>query len=375
MTKIISFLSLFILLLSGCREDNIIFIPEEVPTGQPLYNTVSGFYMLNEGNMGSNKCTLDHYDYLSATYTRNIYAMANPDVPKELGDVGNDLQRYGSRLYAVVNCSNKVEVMDLNTCRRIGQVDIPNCRYITFHEGFAYVTSYAGPVDISEDYSQLGFVARVDTATLKVTGRCIVGYQPDGIAVSGNRLYVANSGGYRVPNYENTLSVIDLNTFTQIEQIPIAINLSQVTADSQGKIWVSSRGNYEDVPSRLYCYDARKGRLEAALDLPVSQMWLAGDSLYTVSSGRYEPSGDREAVYGIVDVRSIQTLTRCFVSEEVRAKIRMPYGVAVNPVTRDIYVTDARTYVNPGYLYSLSPQGNLQWSVRSGDIPARIVFY
>ena len=367
--------SLIAVILGGCREENVIFIPEEIPTGKPQYTSVEGFYLLNEGNMGSNKCTLDRYDYLTATYTRNIYSMANPDVPKELGDVGNDLQCYGSRLYAVVNCSNKVEVMDIAGCRRLGQVDIPNCRYIAFHKGYAYVTSYAGPVDIDENYAQLGFVARVDTATLEVTGRCIVGYQPDGLAVVGDRLYVANSGGYRVPNYENTLSVIDLNTFTQIEQVPIAINLSQVTADRQGKLWISSRGNYEDIPSRLYCYDTRKARLVSTLDLPVQQMWLHGDSLFTVSSGRYEPTGDRKAVYGIVDVLTMQTLTRDFLSEEARSKIRMPYGIAVNPVTRDIYVTDARTYVNPGYLYAFTPDGSLLWSVRTGDRPARITFF
>ena len=69
--------------------------------------------------------TLDYYDYATVTYRRDIYTEANPDVPKELGDVGNDLQLYGARLYAVINCSNKIEVMSASTCRRIGQVDIP----------------------------------------------------------------------------------------------------------------------------------------------------------------------------------------------------------------------------------------------------------
>lgn len=362
-------------LYGGCREENVIILPEEVPTGIPELTSVVGFYLLNEGNMGSNKCTLDRYDYPAAVYTRNIYAQANPNVPKELGDVGNDLERYGSRLYAVVNCSNKVEVMDLVTCRRIGQVDIPNCRYIAFHGGYAYVTSYAGPVQIDQDYAQLGYVAKVDTATLQVVDRCLVGYQPDGLAVSGDRLFVANSGGYRVPNYENTMSVIDLESFTVSRTVPVAVNLSQVVADTQGKIWVASRGNYENLPSMLYCYDSRKERVVAALDIPVSQMWLAGDSLYTVSSGRYEPAGNTGAVYGIVNTRTMGVETRCFITDGTEKDIRLPYGVAVNPVTHDIYVTDARTYVNPGYLYAYTGEGVRLWSVRTGDIPARTVFY
>ena len=63
-------------------------------------------YLLNEGNMGSNKCTLGiFYDSTTGKYHRNIYAERNPSVVKELGDVGNDLQIYGDKLYAVINCS------------------------------------------------------------------------------------------------------------------------------------------------------------------------------------------------------------------------------------------------------------------------------
>ena len=85
-------------------------------------------------------------DFRNAYYVRNIYAERNPEVVKELGDVGNDIQIYGNKLYAVINCSHKVEVMDVRTCKRIGQVDIPNCRYIRFAKGKAYVSAYVGPV-------------------------------------------------------------------------------------------------------------------------------------------------------------------------------------------------------------------------------------
>ena len=50
------------LALSSCRNEDIIFIPEEVPTTQPEYTEVEGFYLLCEGNMGSNKASLDWFD-------------------------------------------------------------------------------------------------------------------------------------------------------------------------------------------------------------------------------------------------------------------------------------------------------------------------
>ena len=358
----------------SCREDDVIFIPEEVPVSIPEYTSIDGFYLLNEGNMGSNKCTLDYYDYSTGVYTRNIYGNANPSVPKELGDVGNDIDIYGSRLYAVVNCSNKVEVMDVATTRRIGQIDIPNCRYIKFYDGYAYVTSYAGPVEINPDYEQLGYVAKVDTATLEVVDRCIVGFQPDELDIADGKIFVANSGGYMVPNYENTVSVIDIATFREVERIEVATTLHRVICDSRGQLWISSRGDYYEEESKLYCYDIRKRRMVAELDVPVSNMHLDGDSLYIVSVGWSYITMQNEVTYAIVDTRSREKVCDNFITDGTDKDIKIPYGIAVNPITKDIYVTDARNYVNPGYLYCFGSDGVQKWKVRTGDIPAHFIF-
>ena len=368
------YLILLLFLLASCRKDDIIFIPESLNVSTPEFTSVIGFYLLNEGNMGSNKSTLDYYDCTTGVYTRNIYGNANPDVPKEMGDVGNDIAIYGNRLYAVINCSNKVEVMDVTTARRIGQIEIPNCRYIKFHKGYAYVTSYAGPVVIDPDYKQIGFVAKVDTATLEVVDRCLVGFQPDGIEIVEDKIYVANSGGYRVPNYENTVSVIDIASFEMVEQIEVAINLEYVMADSHGCLWISSRGDYYGNPSRLYCYDVRKKRMEAQLDVPVSDMYIQGDSIYIVSSGWSNITSTYEVTYAIVNVNTKEKVTSNFITDGTDAKIKMPFGVAVHPITKDIYVTDAKNYVNPGTLYCFGSDGVLKWSVRTGDIPAHFAF-
>jgi DNA-binding beta-propeller fold protein YncE len=50
------------------------------------------------------------------------------------------------------------------------------------------------------------------------------------------------------------------------------------------------------------------------------------------------------------------------------------YGLAINPETKEIFVTDAKNYVNPGRLYSFTPDGKYKWDVATGDIPAHIVF-
>lgn len=368
-------LCIALLLLCSCREDVEIFIPEVVDVTLPEYTSVTGFYLLNEANMGSNDCSLDYYDYAKGRYMRNIYATRNPHTVKDLGDVGNDIGIYGSKMYAVINCSNKVEVMDLKA-RRIGQVDVPNCRFIKFHGGYAYLTSYAGPVaaDFDGSYKQHGYVAKIDTATLQVVDTCVVGFQPDQLDIVGGRIYVANSGGYMVPNYENTLSVIDLETFKEVERIPIAINLQHCVADRRGVLWVSSRGDYGDNPSRLYAYDTRKHRLVQTLDVAVSNLWMDGDSLYIIGNQWSNITQSSVKSYAIVNTLTMQQVSDRFITDGTDQDIRLPYGIAVNPITKDVYVTDARDYVTPGRLYCYGPDGVKKWDVLTGYIPAHFTF-
>ena len=377
--------------MNSCRKDEIILLPEieNVTPPDTLLphlgggGALLGFYLLNEGNMGSNKSTLDYFDYETGEYHRNIYADANPNVPKELGDVGNDIKIYGSKLYAVINCSNKIDVMDRFTAQKIGQINIPNCRYIRFHEGYAYVTSYAGPVELNPNYEQLGYVAKVDTATLQVLERCLVGFQPDELEIvdfplegglRGAKIYVANSGGYMFPNYESTVSVIDIQSFTEIKRIEVARNLHHLRADRYGNLWVTSRGDYYNQPSKLYWIDTKTDILTDSLDIAVSNFHLDGDSLYLYSTEWSYITMGNTITYGIVDVAKKQIVTHNFITDGTEQNIKIPYGIMVNPVTKDVYVTDAKNYVSPGTLYCFDRNGKQKWNVRTGDIPAHFVF-
>ena len=165
-------LMLAVLPFASCRKGEFVLPSTSIEVGGgDSGGDIKGFFLLNEGNMGSNKASLDYYDYETGIYHVNIYAERNPGVVYELGDVGNDIQIYGNKLYAVINCSNLVEVMDVATARHEATVYIPNCRYIVFQDGYAYVSSYAGPVNI-DPTARLGYVAKVDTATMQIVDTC-----------------------------------------------------------------------------------------------------------------------------------------------------------------------------------------------------------
>jgi hypothetical protein len=66
------------------------------------------FFLLNEGQYGQAISVRSTITTIldRQVYHKNIYAERNPGVVQELGDVGNDLQIYGDKLYAVINCSH-----------------------------------------------------------------------------------------------------------------------------------------------------------------------------------------------------------------------------------------------------------------------------
>ena len=370
------------LLLTACRQD-VMIVPMEKsdPGGKTQKGDIVGMYLLNEGNMGSNKSSLDYLDLSDSTahYYRNIYSERNPSTVVSLGDVGNDCQIYGSRLWLVINCSNKVEVAHADDAVRIGKVDIPNCRYVSFKDGYAYVSSYVGSV-YSGSSSPLGSVYKVDTLSLQKVDSCTVGYQPEEMAIIGNRLYVANSGGYQGmtgQGYESTVSVIDLASMQEVDKIEVAPNLHHLKADKYNQLWVTARGNYMDEESTIWWLesDANGGmKVGGHLDQPVSDLCIVGDSLYFYGSQWSEVTMTNTVTYGIINVKTHQVVSTSLSEAPEISKIRMPYGIIVNPIHRDFYLMDAKNYVSSGELLHFLPDGTFDWKVKTGDIPAHAAF-
>ena len=380
--KHVAYYILTLLLLSACRQD-VMIVPMEKsdPGGKTQKGDIVGMYLLNEGNMGSNKSSLDYLDLSDSTahYYRNIYSERNPSTVMSLGDVGNDCQIYGQRLWLVINCSNKVEVARADDAVRIGKVDIPNCRYVTFKDQYAYVSSYVGTVYASSD-SPLGSVYRVDTLSLQKVDSCSVGYQPEEMAIIGNSLYVANSGGYQGmtgQGYESTVSVIDLASMQEVDKIEVAPNLHHLKADKYNQLWVTARGNYMDETSSIWWLEPdTNGNMKVGghIDQPVSDLCIVGDSLYFYGSQWSEVSMTNTITYGIINVKTHQVVSTSLSDAPEISKIRMPYCIIVNPIHRDFYLMDAKNYVSSGELLHFLPDGTFDWKVKTGDIPAHAAF-
>lgn len=373
-TKLISLLAASII-LSSCRSE-IPTIPSEgeiVDRTPGSSKIIKGLYLLNEGNMGSNKSSIDYFDCTNGYYSRNIFPERNPSIVKELGDVGNDLKIYDNKIFAVINCSNLVEIMDESTAMHIGTVNIPNCRYITFHGDKAYVSTYSGPMEINPE-ARPGKIIEFDINTLKITREVTVGYQPEKMIIKDGKLYVANSGGYIAPKYDKRVAIVDIEKFELIKFIDVAINLHCMEIDQEGKIYVSSRGDYYGKGSNIFVLDTKTDAITDTLNVAASEMHMHKDKLFIIGSEWNFVSGDKDVTYSIYDTTQKRLLTTDFIKDNTTKEIEQPYGISINPENEEIFICDATDHVTPGYLYCFNPDGTFKWKTRTGDIPAHITF-
>ena len=366
------------LLLSSCRGDEIIILAEEESIEEAIDANANpyGFYLLNEGNMGSNKASLDFMDFSSGVYSHNIYAEKNPNVVKELGDVGNDAQIYDDKLWLVVNASHKVEIVEAKTAKRIGSVDVPNCRYIVFDGEYAYVSSYVTTI-IGDVDAQEGAVFKINTKTLEIVDEVKVGRQPEEMVIKNGYLYVANSGGYNSENYDNTVSVIRLSTFTQIEKKEVAINLHRMRLDKNGKIWVLSRGDYYTMPPQLFRLETSSiGTIKSveATGLLCSNFEICDNEIYMYNAPYHGNSLSGNITYSVADIETASIIDNNFIKDGTASLIKVPYTIKVNPSTKEVFICDAKNYVSSGTITCYSPNGFKRWSVFTGDIPSTITF-
>lgn len=336
-------------LFTSCRGDEVIYptigthVTDEVREG--------GLYVLCEGNMGSNKARIDYMNLEKGEYYSNWYGAQNPRQLKELGDVGNDIQVYGYRLYAVINCSHKVEVMD-RQARHIGQVDIPNCRYIAFRGDKMYVSAYVGSV---ADADLLGSVYEVDTATLSITREVKVGHQPDELVIVDDKLYVTNSGGYLFGQYDSTISVIDIPSFTEIKQIPVGLNPTRLRVDKQDHLWVCCQGNYEDIAPQVVVLENEQ--VIKRLPVGCSNISLLGKTAFVLDGENrqiVEINQKFEIINQKFDISSFEH----------------PYGLLATDDA--LFITDAKNYVSSGVLHCFGYDGKERWSAKAGDIPGHL---
>ena len=322
-----------------------------------------GLYILSDGNYSLNNSTLALHDFAKKTFQADYFQAVNG---RKLGDTGNDLQRYGSKLYVVVNGSSQLEVLDARTGRSLKQIPLFNGnvarqpRSIAFWEDKAYVCCFDGTV------------AKLDTASLAIEGGIQVGRNPDGIAAANNKLYVSNSGGLDYGSnqgYDHTVSVISTESFTELKRIEVGLNPGRIKADTYGYVYVSVRGNYDDIANTWVCIDVQNDVVYDTYALEVTNFDFAGEHAYFYCWD--EASGENKI--GVFNLLSHQLETLHFISDGTR--IKTPYGIYADVEFGKIYITDAGDFVASGDVYCFNQNGHRLSTFQNVGVNPNTVLY
>ena len=304
----------------------------------------TGTYILNNGNWGSNDSNIGIYNPTDKTFTTDVFKTANG---QNLGDLGQDITGNGEDIYIAVNGSQTIFVTDTDlkikqqiNADKEGSRLSP--RYFATSGSKVYVTYYEGYVgEISDDYS---------------VRLCPVGPNPEGIAVAGGNLYVANSGGMAYPAYNNTVSVVSTSTFTETSTIEVNINPAKVEASSDGAyVYVSSFGNYADVPAMLHVISTSNGKITDLDYASVSAIAKGKDDILYILCGGYDENWN--PLPGTVykhDMKTNKPLG-AFVTDDTV----MPNAYSISATSDGYVYVGCSDYTNTGDVYVFTPEGKL----------------
>ncbi len=319
----------------------------------------TGLFVLNQGKFKANNASITYYDFATGFASNDIFLDKNDRI---LGDTGQDMIEYGSKLYIAMYSSKLIEVVDKKTAKSIKSFAILNNdvamapRALAVANGKVFVTLFDG------------YVAQIDTATLTVDKTVKVGPNPEGIAVANNKLYVANSGGLQTVK-DSTISVIDLATFTETKKIKVNLNPGAVKADSYGDIYVLTKGNYGNIKAKFQHVNTATDKV-TDIDMDAQYIDIVGDKAYIAN---FEYDANWSAVnktVGIYDVKNEKVISTNILKTEIKLT---PYCINVDPTTKYIYVGET-DYSNNGKMYCFDEEGNLKYTFKTGVNPAKVIF-
>lgn len=348
--RLISLLVVGLVLIS-CKKDPV--------NGGGEVELNHGMLVLCEGLFQQNNSTLSWVNFTNGSEINTFFLNQNA---RQLGDTGNDMEVYDGKIFIVVNVSSTIEVLSANTGKVIKQIEMiengvaKQPRSIAFSGDKAYVSCFDGYVDV------------IDINSLEVEERIQVGLNPEGLAVSGQRLFVANSGGLSLPQGDSTVSVIDLTSNTELFKVNVGLNPGGVEVDDQGEVYVITRGDYNSIPSRMHRINPNSGIVEESFTFDASGITkMNGKFLISYSDfssgqnqiGLFNTATEMMEDATFIDVSSIETV----------------YGVAYNEFKDRIYVTDAKNFSVTGYVNEFDNAGAYIKNYHVGLNPSKMLFY
>ncbi|MFP4620586.1 MAG: YncE family protein, partial [Bacteroidales bacterium] len=219
---LLTFIVVLPLTFTSCEDDG----------GEENEVQVEGIYVVNEGQFGNNNGSITLMDPESGDKVTNYFEDKNERTP---GDVVQDLSFSTEKGYIVANNSKTLAILDKTSFEQMSE--IPSLTYprqfLAVSQDKGYLTNGA-----SADSSR-GHVLVIDLNDHMITDSIEVGRGPESMVKVDNRIFVTNSGGFKM---DNTVNVIDASSDEMIETIEVGYIPTDLVKDKNNDVWVLCKG-------------------------------------------------------------------------------------------------------------------------------------
>lgn len=332
----------------SCKKKN-------VETNEQVSSISEGYLVLNEGLFNQNNASLTWYDVKTRNVTLDVFQTNNQ---RGLGDTGNDMIRYGNKIYVVVNVSSIIEVLDAKTLKSMKQIPMiagnksKQPRNILGYGSNVFVSCFDGYVDV------------IDTVSFQIIKRIKVGDNPENLCLLNQQLLVANSGGLNPPQMDSTISIVDVNTLSEVKKITVGMNPGNIIKGLNGNVYVITRGNYNKVDPSWKLVNIINGVVEKTFNENILAMEIFQDSLLLINTNNQSLS--------LFSMKKNNIKLNDFIS---LSGFVNPYNVQFLPSKNEICITDANGYVNQGFVSFFDSNGKLKEKFKVGLNPSKIITY
>jgi len=338
-----------VLNLFSCSDDD----EETTPTIQKT-NSIT---ILNEGSFGSQDGTISTFSAEDKTLQTKLYANANG---AGIGGLINSVSQVDSRIYAVINSLDKVEIVDVTTFRQVNsitdQMVIPRQTVVIGNK--LYVSNWGAYNDLYQNPDS--YILVIDLTSNSVTKKIDVPNGAEYLLSIGNELFIAQG-------QDSIISILDTNSDAIIGTIPVASRPKNMLLDKDSKIWVISGSG------ALQKINPNTKEVEQTINISIENQYPkgfvrinpTGNKLYFVASESWPSSVSN--VYE-VDLTVAEPTPNAIIAKD------NIHGLGIDPTDGTIYVGIAPDFSSNGVVVRFSSDGTELDNFVGGIAPKLFLF-